>query len=304
MLAKDTRITASIIKAFSTAQYELHQAASASSFSGKTIGVHLHQTDLSSDSLLDLFTSVQPDLVISCVSGGSFETQKCIIDSATSAKVPRFIPAEFAHDTLNAAIQARLPPYKERARTIQYLEQLSAAHRLSWLALSTGYCLDHALHSGSLGFDLTWTSATMHGSGDESFAACSQTWYGHVVLAAVRNWDLLRDRYLYVPGLISSASGIVTALENATGAKWDVGRGDVDECVREAERRIARGFPDAAMFLMERTIMYDPSLGAVWPYQDQDAKVQLGLEAERLEDVVRAALHQHEHHGKGGCGCD
>ncbi|KAK4548735.1 hypothetical protein LTR36_008508 [Oleoguttula mirabilis] len=251
-----------------------------------------------------MFAQAKPDIVISTTSGGSYDTQKLLIDCAVEAKVTRFVPAEFGHDSLNEKIQERLPPLREKARTIEYLNRLSAGGRISWVAIATGCLLDYGLQSGNLGFDLKWQSATLHGNGDERFAASSVHWLGQVVRSVITHWDQVQNRYLYVAGTVTSSNEVLQCLEDASGKQWQAGRAETAECVREAERRIERGFPDAAMFLMERSLLYDQGLAALQPFSKQDAKSTLGLQEERLKDVVQSVLHHAKHHSSEGCGCD
>ena len=115
----------------------------------------------------------------------------------------------------------------------------------------------------------------------------------------------MQNQYLYAAGMTATANEIVEDFERETGKKFEVGRADVAQCVREAERRLDQGFPDAGMFLMERTVMYDTELDAVGAFEENDAKGKLGLEKERLKDVIHDVLHELQHHGGGGgCGCD
>lgn len=263
---------------------------------------HAHS---SSKPFTPLFSELQPDLIISTVSGGSFDEQKRIIDSAVEAGVPRFVPPEFGHDSLNEQIQNRLPPSRERARTIEYLRQLAKDGRISWVAIATGVTLDRGILSGHLGFDLKWQSATLHGKEAAQFAASSYAFVGRVILAVIEQWPDVENQYLYAAGLTTSAGEIVKGLEKSTGKSFEVGRGEVTECIHEAERRIELGFPDAGMFLMERSVLYDEDLGATRPFEEVDAKSKLGLDKERLEDIINAVVHDYEHHGgQAGCGCD
>lgn len=262
-----------------------------------------HSTDFSSSSVRDIFTIVRPDLVISTISGGNYDLQKTIIDCAIESGVQRFIPAEFGQDTLNEQIQERLPPSRERARVIEYLREKAAESRIKWVGVATGSLLDNGIISGDLGFDLKWQSATVHGNGTETFAASSTAWVGEIVSAVVEHWEEVKNHYIYAAGVITSANDVVKGLEEKTGQTWENGYVDAEETVHEAERRIDRGFPDAGMFLMERSVLYDERLRAVKPFVDDDAKGKLGLTGERLENITEHVVHEYKHHGKADCGC-
>ena len=253
--------------------------------------------------MIKLLHNFKPDLLVSTTSGGSYDVQATIIDSALDAGVRRFMPVEFGHDSLNERLQARLPPLRERAKVIDRLRDLEYQGRIEWVGVATGVALEYGLASGNLGFDLQWHSATMHGKGTERFAASSERWVGKVVGQGVKQWEDVRNRYLYAAEVTTTANEVLECLERSTGSWWEAGRGDVDDCVREAERRIERGFPDAGMFLMERSVLYDEDLDAVVPFVSQDAKEMLGLRVGIVERVVEGAVHAHKHAGKGDCGC-
>lgn len=263
-----------------------------------------HESEISAESLKPVFSKVTPDLIISTVSGNSFEIQKEIIDCAVDVGIPRFIPYEFGQDSLNEKVQERLPPNRERARTIEYLKLLASDGKISWVAVATGVDLDRGLLNGSLGFDIKWESATIHGQGHEHFAASSSAWIGRVVLAVIQHWQSVENQYIYATGLTTSGDEVVAAFQRAAGREFVASHAEVQDCVQEAEKRIERGFPDAGMYLMGRSVMYDESIGGVGPFEENDAKEKLGLEGEKLEKIVEWVLHEHQHHDNGGCGCD
>lgn len=210
---------------------------------------------------------------------------------------------------MNAGVQERLQPSRGRGKVIEYLKSLSGdggggSSKLSWVGIATGVDLDRGLLNGNLGFDIKWQSATLHGQGHERFAASSSSWIGRVVLAVIQHWDTVANRYVYAAGLTTSGDEVVAALEKATGQEFVASKGDVKDCVREAEARIERGFPDAGMFLMRRSVMYDEEIGAARAFEQEDAKKTLGLEAEKLEDIIDFVNHEFAHHQQGGCGCD
>lgn len=163
-----------------------------------------------------------------------------------------------------------------------------------------------------MGFDIEWQSATIHNSGNERFAASSSSWPGKVALSLIEHWEAVQNLYLYIPGLITTANAILEEFKRQTGGKeWIAGKVSVEDILREAEGRFARGFPDAGIFLLERSVLFDDEgegLGAVRPFVveegEEDWKGKLGLEGERLEGIVEGVLHDFREHGKGGCGCD
>ncbi|GME25213.1 hypothetical protein GTA08_BOTSDO03473 [Neofusicoccum parvum] len=302
---------------------------------------HATTTDFSAASLRAAFAA--QDLVISTVGGNDYGLQTRIVNAAVAAGVPRFVPAEFGQDSLSPSVRARLPPSAERARVVQYLramekddgdddddntaatgevngkvngeeevekdkyvqiETTSGYHNpFSWVALAVGTILDTKLVNGELGFDIKWQSATVHGSGTEEFAVSSLKRVGELVARVVERWDSVRNEYLYAAGCITTADEIVKCLQKSTGKEWSVGLVETEECVKEAEKRLARGYPDAGMLLMERSVLYDRSLEAVDSFKMKSANEILGLQQEKVEEIVKSAVHDFEHHGKAECGC-
>ncbi|KAK3074027.1 hypothetical protein LTR53_003866 [Teratosphaeriaceae sp. CCFEE 6253] len=299
----NNRTTTSIFNALAKDSVDVHLAVPRLSDALAGLNVQLHQCDLSRLSLGKLLGTLRPDLIVSTSGGGSFDVQRDIIEAALGTGVRRFVPAEFGHDSHNQALQHRLPPLAERARVIDYLRDLADQGRIEWVGIATGTPLDHGLQSGNLGFDLKWQSATLHGKGTERFAASSTGWIGRVVSQVVKQWDGVRNQYMYAAGLVTTANDVLECLERRTGQQWTADRGDVEDCIREAEQRVERGFPDAGMFLMERSVLYDEGLDAVGPFIGRDAKPVLGLGEEDVDDVVKSAVHAHKHLGKADCGC-
>jgi hypothetical protein len=260
-------------------------------------------SDFSSSSLESAFAG--HDLIISTISGGDYDLQVRIIDAAVASGVRRFIPHEFGQDSLSKGVQERIPRSTVRARVIDYLRHVSdTTAAFEWVAVAIGCILDSMLISGDLGFDLQWQSATIHGTGNERFAATSLGRVGVVTASVIRNWNEVKNQYIYAAGVLVSAKEILASLERLTGSTWSAGFSDVEGCVREGESRIERGFPDAGMFLMERSILYDEQLDAVCAFQDQDAKEILQLEPDDVNNIVGEALHSFKHRGKPGCGCE
>ncbi|KAF2206378.1 hypothetical protein CERZMDRAFT_108064 [Cercospora zeae-maydis SCOH1-5] len=302
----DNRLSTSILSGLSSnpsVDLELHLAVHQKSSSSPGSHVSVHTVDFTAESLNALFHELSPDIIFSTSHGGSFDQQKSIIDTAISVGISRFVPAEFGQDSQNTALHGRLPPLRGRWQCINYLKELGDKGAIEWVAPATGIQLDQAIISGNIGFDLKWQSVTVHGTGNEEFAASSTQWNGKVATAITSNWDNVKNQYLYAPGMITTVNTCLAALQNATGQKWERGDNDVEDMVREGERRIERGFPDAGMFLLEKSVLCDESLNTVGPFREKDAKRMLGMEGEKLEDVVKKVVHDFKHDGKGDCGC-
>lgn len=267
-----------------------------------TDAVKHHKSDFSPASLKSAFAG--QDLVISTTAGGDSDQQIGIIDAAIAAGVRRFVPHEFGHDTLNKGISKRILKCAGRAKVIEHLRTASTnTADFEWVGVATGYTLDTGLISGNLGFDMEWHSATIHGIGTEIFAVSSLQRVGQVVQRVIAHWEEVKNQYIYAAGVVTSANEILRSVEKASQREFAVGNYDFEDCIKEGEARIQRGYPDSGMFLLERSILYDEQLGAAEPFQLRSSNELLQLAPESVEMIVTNAYHDFKHHGKPGCGC-
>lgn len=262
-----------------------------------------HQkSDFSATSLQSAFAG--HDLVISTTAGGDSDQQISIIDAAIAAGVRCFMPHEFGHDTLNTKLSRRISKSAGRARVIEYLRVVTSSHSdFEWVGAATGYTLDSGLISGNMGLDMQWHSATIHGIGTESFAASSLQRVGQVVARVVTHWEQVKNQYIYAAGVLTSANEVLRSAEKVTQREFSVGNYDVEDCIKEGEARIDRGYPDSGMFLLERSVLYDEELNAIEPFRSRSSNEILQLRPESVETIVANAYHDLKHHGKPGCGC-
>lgn len=261
-------------------------------------------TDFSPPSLRTAFDG--QDLVICTIAGADFDFQVRVIDAVVAAGVKRFMPHELGLDSLNSRLHDRLPRTAGRASVIEYLRRMSDSPRndFAWVAVSVGYILDTALINGDLGFDLQWQSASLSGTGNERFAVSSLERVGKVVSSIIQLWDEVENQYLYAAGAFTSGNEIVAVLEKSTASKWSVDYSDVDDCVREGTTRIERGYPDAGMRLLEKSVLSDESLRIADVFEHGSANSLLRLGPQSIEAVIAKAYHNFQHRGKPKCGCE
>ncbi|KAF2649347.1 hypothetical protein K491DRAFT_708210 [Lophiostoma macrostomum CBS 122681] len=261
-------------------------------------------TDFTPPSLHSAF--VGQDLVICTIAGADYDFQMRIIDAAVAAGVKRFMPHEFGQDSLNIRIQGRTPRTVGRASVIEYLRRLSDNPRsaFTWVAVAVGCILDTALMNGDLGFDLQWQSGALSGTGNERFAATSLARVGLVVARIVGHWDDVENQFLYSAGLFTSAKEVTIFLEKLTASTWTVDYSEIGDCIREGTSRIERGYPDAGMRLLEKSILCDESLRTIDAFEHGSANGLLQLEAESIKAILDRTYHDFQHRGKPKCGCE
>lgn len=86
------------------------------------------------------------------------------------------------------------------------------------------------------------------------------------------------------------------------GCEFEVGHLELEEGREEARRRIERGWPDAGMFLLQRSVLADERCFEGFK-QSEMVRERLGLEKESLDQLTKVVAHEFKHHGSGGCGC-
>ena len=147
--------------------------------------------------------------------------------------------------------------------------------------------LENGLVDGLLGFDLVWKSATIYRDGEEEFPCSTLGGVGRAVLDVLKGLEEGRyeREYLYRSQFVTSQNEILMILEK--GGKLDVGRANVEECVREGERRMEKGFFEGAMVLLDRNVLFG-GIGEMEHWGHNREKFEL----ERLE-----------RDGKADCGC-
>ena len=169
--------------------------------------------------------------MISTGHGGDYPLQSLLVTACVEAGIPRFMPAEFGHDSLNPAVQKLLPPYAERARLIDFLKDTQGS--IEWVGLATGCDISRRAVDGNMGIDLAWQSATVFGSGDEQLAASTPVFVGETVRAiVVDHWSELRNQYVCLPELTTTYHEIVKALEKEMDCKFEIGHVEKEEGVK------------------------------------------------------------------------
>ena len=210
--------------------------------------------------------------------------------------MPYFIPCEFSYDTQSAEICDAFPPCAARAEVLSYLREKSQENeKFRWTGIATGCLLEKGLVDGLLGFDLVWKSATIYGDGKEEFPCSTVDGVGRAVLDVLKGLEEGRyaREYLYRSEFVTSQIEILMILEK--GGKWDTGRANVEECVREGDRRMEKGFFEGAMVLLERNVLFG-GIGEMGLWGNNGGKSE-------LERAVKGVFERLERDGKADCGC-
>ncbi len=172
---------------------------------------------------------------------------------------------------------------------------------MKWVGIATGAMLENGLSEGMLGFDLMWKSATIYGTGEGMWAASTLGWIGRTVVGVVEDLESEGGSgdYIYSLEFVTSQNEILAGLKDLDGKRFDVIKADVEECVREGERRMEKGFFDGAMMLLERNVLF----GEIGDTDVWKTEMDRARNDSSLREAVRRIVEKLKRDGRSDCWC-
>lgn len=114
---------------------------------------------------------------------------------------------------------------------------------------------------------------------------------GDAVVAALKNYEQVLNRYIYVASVETTQNKIVEALEKATASKWEVRRVSTETQVQEANKQLATGDFSGAFTLVRATVFSNISgLKSNYAKDEVLSNSVLGLEMEDIDETVKRIL--------------
>jgi len=217
-------------------------------------GVKVIPTDYTPSSLVEALAG--QDAVISLLGLSAIgEQQYALIDAAIKAGVKRFLPSEFGIDTTSAKLLAVVPPFAVRAELIDYLKakQAEGSH-IEWTAVVTGMFLDWGLRVGFLDIDVEKRTAELWDEGEVPFTVSNLP---HVARTTVKlltdtaAYEASRNDYIFTASSTTTQKEILTAVEKATNAKFEVRTVDSQKVIDESKAKFAAGDYTAVLPLVK-----------------------------------------------------
>ncbi|CEJ83164.1 hypothetical protein VHEMI03185 [[Torrubiella] hemipterigena] len=249
---------------------------------------NVYRSDFSEGDLVDAFRG--QDVIISAVGAAAFDEQQKIIDCALAAGVRHFMPSEFSASSQDEAVNKLLPLFSKKADLITYLRE-QEPKGLSWSGIATSGLLDWGLLNGFLEFDIPNKRATVWDDGNKSFTMTNEKQLGDAVIAALKHWDQVSNRYIYVASVETTQNKIVEALEKATASKWDILHVKTETQVQEATKQLTNGDYSGALTLVRATVFSNiPGLKSNYAKDEVLSNDVLGLEMEEIEETVQRIL--------------
>ncbi|KAK1975801.1 NmrA-like family protein [Colletotrichum cereale] len=206
-------------------------------------GVRHLTSDFSEASLIETFRN--QDAVVSAVTSSQSDAlvlQKTLVDAAIAAGVKVFVPSEYGVDTADGTAPQYIPSLTDKIEVVKYLKERQG--KISWTAIVTGAILDWGLKvPGFGGLDAAARTVTIFDGGDIPFDATNLDQVGKAIAETLKRPDLTRNQHVYVNSFTVTQNKVLAALEKATGDKFAVSQGSVEELWQGGAAQLEQGQP-------------------------------------------------------------
>jgi hypothetical protein len=145
------------------------------------------------------------------------------------------------------------------------------------------------LKSGSLGFNLKDKKATIYDSGNEPFTTTNLATIGLAIAAILKKPDETANKYLDIASFVTTQNEILKILEEESGAKWTVEKGDTAAAGKNADESLAKGEYGPAFGGFLKVLFFADGKGTS-PKDGDLANGLLGLPKDDLRATIKGAL--------------
>ncbi|KAK2064127.1 NmrA-like family protein [Colletotrichum caudatum] len=206
-------------------------------------GVTHLTTDYSEASLLEAFKN--QDAIVSAVTSNQSDAlilQKTLVDAAIAAGVKVFVPSEYGIDTADGTAPRYVPSLADKIEVVKYLKERQ--DKIMWTAIVTGAIFDWGLKlPGFGGLDVAARTVTIFDGGDIPFDATNLDQVGKAIAKTLKRPDLTRNQHVYVNSFTVTQNKVLAALEKATGDKFAVSQGSVEDLWKGGAAQLEQGQP-------------------------------------------------------------
>ena len=157
--------------------------------------------------------------------------------------------------------------------------------------MGANFCLSlRGMKAGMAGFDLQAHKATIFDSGDSQFSTTTLPTIGQAVRSIMHHPDETANKFVYVASVTTSQNGILKALEQATGRKWEVEHASMAERAKTGQEKLRNGDIYPGVIDLIQASVFDERRGANYAKTRGLGNEMLGLPEETLEGMVKALL--------------
>lgn len=236
------------------------------------------------------------DVLVVTIKGSQTEVQDKLAQAAIRAGVQRMIPADFGSvDSASSWTQELVPLYKHKTALRERLIKLAEANKdFSWTSLVCGHFFD-------------WDPTFLHifpserkidvlDDGEHKWSASTLSQIGKATARILQQPAETRNQIVYVQSFLLSQNELFRALESASGdgKKWEARQFESKAYEREEKAKAEKGDLEA----VENLVWMLGALDADWTKKEGFAMEKLGLEEEKLEEVVGRMVSEWRSEGK------
>ncbi|KAF5646380.1 2'-hydroxyisoflavone reductase [Fusarium sp. NRRL 52700] len=280
----------SAVKALLQEGFQVTGLTRESSNSTPPEGISTIKTDYSEESLAEALKG--HDAVVSTLSGIApgqiLPLQKIMVDAAVKAGVRVFVPSEYGVDTASPEAPKVIPFVQDKVDTLDYIKAKSG--KLSWIAIVSGAMFDWGLNIPGLGgFNVAAHTVTLYDGGDIAYEATNLDQVGRAIAKSLKNLEITRNQYVYINSFTVTQKDVLRALEKATGDKFQVSHGTVNELWESGAEQVRNGNPMGTLAQISGSLY---GKGGVANYSVDKGlwNDKIGLRGENLEEFVEAYI--------------
>ncbi|KAE8443774.1 hypothetical protein EG329_001368 [Mollisiaceae sp. DMI_Dod_QoI] len=229
-------------------------------------------------------TLVGQDAIISTVGYSGLQTQLNLIDAAAAAGVQRIIPSDFGANLDNPNTR-QLSIFGDKVKTHEHIHDKSKTTNLTYTHVYNNAFLDWGLERDFI-IHISDSKPIILDGGDLPFSATTLNSVADAVIGVLTHPEETKNRSVRIHDIVTSQNQLLAlAKKVAPGKPWEVVNANLDELVKAAGARLAKGIFDlesVAPFLSRATL--DPAYGGKFDTTDNEL---LGVKGVEEEDVIR-----------------
>lgn len=232
------------------------------------------------------------DGLVSALAFEVIDTQKNLVDAATSAGVRRMIPAEYGNDTMNPKL-ATMPIYQPKIAIREQCERKSeeTGGRFTWTVvmnasfLGSDWTLDFIV-------DMTHRRCEIKDGGDVLFCAATYDDIARAVLGIFVHPEETANRPVKISSVDTTQNELLAiAQEVRPEDKWEITYSNTEDLEKMGRERWAQGDHSfEVQGMMINRAFLGKGWGGYFPQKDNELLGIKGLDKESLKDIIRRAL--------------
>jgi len=233
------------------------------------------------------------DALVISIPGDSNREQQFLANCCISARVKRFIPADYGSvDSSDKFCADTVPLYRKKKimrDILQGLAMMYSYQGFSWTSLVCGHFFDHGIETPLLGFDIAADpiKATVFDGGDIKWSTSTRAQIGRAVVAILENEQQTKNRMLYIQSFAVTQNQVLDALKRATGKAFTIEQIDSRHYIEQKKEEVEKGIGNDPVMELVGVLGLTR---AEWTQKADFSNGLLGLQEQDLVTEVEKAL--------------